>query len=83
MFKQNCKAIKLEESISIRGKPTIEWYDNGKPQYYCMGYKDSSIEQPLKTCKNCIDFVGGSQIEIDFKKFQERNINNHTNETNN
>ena len=48
-----------------------------------MGYKDSSTEQPLKTYKNCIDIVGGSQIEIDFKKFQERNINNHTNETNN
>lgn len=74
MCKQNCKAIKLEEGVSKRGKATIEWYDNGKPQYYCMGYKDASTEQPLKTCKNCIEFVGGSKIEIDFKKFQEKKL---------
>lgn len=73
MNKTYCKAIKQEDSVTIRGKATIEWYDNGKPQYYCRGYKDSSNDEPLKTCKNCIDFVGGSQIEIDFKKFQERN----------
>ena len=73
MSKTNCIAVKKEEGITIRGKPTIEWYDNGKPQYYCMGYKDSSTEEPLNTCKNCIDFVHGSQIEIDFKKFKESN----------
>ena len=65
-----CKAIKLD-GVLTRGKATVEWYDKGKPQYYCLGYKDSSTNEPLKTCKCCIDFVGGSQIEIDFKKFQE------------
>ena len=72
MAKVNCKAINSNEGITIRGKATIEWYDdNNKPQYYCMGYNDASTEEPISACKNCIDFVGGVQIEIDFKKFKE------------
>lgn len=74
MSKTNCIAVKKEEGIIRRGEATIEWYDNNnKPQYYCRGYNDSSTEEPLNTCKNCIDFVYGSQIEIDFKKFKESN----------
>ena len=76
MGKIYCKAIKTEDSITIRGKPTIEWYEDGKPQYYCMGYKDSSTEEPLKSCKNCQDFISGTQIEIDFEKFKDKNKGN-------
>lgn len=73
MSKVICKAISSKQGIINRGKATIEWYEDGKPQYYCRGYYDTSTEEPIKVCKDCIDFVNGLQIEIDFKKFQEKN----------
>lgn len=68
-----CIAIKKEKGIYRRGEPTIEWYDeNSKPQIYCRGYKHLFNDEPLKSCKNCTDFVLGAQIEKDFNNFKNR-----------
>lgn len=71
MAKVFCRAVGTEEGITTRGQASIEWYEDGKPQYYCRGYVDASTEEPLKSCKNCQDFLGGTKIEIDFKKFKD------------
>lgn len=34
-----------------RGKPTTEFYDNGKPQIYCMGWVNNYNDEPLECCK--------------------------------
>ena len=54
--------------VTYRGKPTIEWYKDGKPQYYCYGYRDAMTEEPLEVCKNCADFV--DRAEEDYKRFK-------------
>lgn len=51
-----------------RGKPTTEFYIDGKPQIYCYGWEDGMTDEPLEICKNCPDWVYGEQCEIDFKK---------------
>lgn len=58
-----CQAKKTGR-VKHRGKPTIEWYKDGKPQYYCYGYMDRMTEEPLEVCQNCADFV--NNIEEDF-----------------
>lgn len=76
MPRVSCIAVKKEKGIYQRGKPTTEWYDeNNKPQIYCGGYRDSSNDEPLESCKKCIDFVLGEQIEKDFNDFKSRNKN--------
>lgn len=49
-----------------RGRPTTEFYKNGKPQIYCRGFYDLMIDEPIEVCKNCPDFVDGEQCENDF-----------------
>ena len=51
-----------------RGKPTTEFYIEGKPQIYCNGWQDGMTDEPLPECKECKDWVDGEQCEIDFKK---------------
>lgn len=51
-----------------RGKPTTEFYIDGKPQIYCYGWQDAMTDEPLPECKVCQDWVYGEQCEIDFKK---------------
>ena len=62
-----CKA-KKEGQVKLRGNPTIEFYKNGKPQYYCYGYRDAMTEEPLEVCKNCADFV--DRAEEDLQRFK-------------
>lgn len=50
-----------------RGKPTTEFYIDGKPQIYCMGWIDLHYDEPLECCKNCKDWVNGEQCELDFE----------------
>ena len=64
-----CKA-KKEGQVKRRGNPTIEFYKNGKPQYYCYGYRDAMMEEPLEVCKNCADFV--DRAEEDLQRFKGR-----------
>lgn len=59
-----CKAKKNGE-VKRRGKSTIEFYKDEKPQYYCYGYIDSETDEPLEDCKQCKDFVELAQKDLD------------------
>ena len=52
-----------------RGKPTLEFYKDGKPQIYCMGWgKDKwLISTALDCCKKCPDWNNGEQFYKDFE----------------
>ena len=50
-----------------RSRPTTEFYKNGKPQIYCLGWQDPMTDEPLEVCRNCKDFFGGEQCEYDFE----------------
>ena len=51
-----------------KGKPSIEFYKDGKPQYYCYGYKDSMTDEPHEACKKCKKWVNGEQCEKDYEE---------------
>ena len=56
-----------------RGRPTTEFYRNGKPMIYCMGWIDKMTDDPLPICKNCKDWYMGMQCEEVFSDWlQER-----------
>lgn len=56
-----------------RGKPTTEFYIDGKPQIYCYGWFDGMTDEPLQICKECPDWVDGEQCEKDFQEAKEKN----------
>lgn len=49
-----------------RGRPTTEFYKDGKPQIYCFGWIDKRYDEYLDECLRCPDFVWGEQCEKDF-----------------
>lgn len=57
--------------LGKRGKPTTEFYKDGKPQIYCFGWVDMRTDEPLKECKACKDFVYGEQIDIDYENWRK------------
>ncbi len=59
-----CEA-KKKGIVKRRGKPTIEFYKDEKPQYYCYGYVDCSTDEPIETCKQCKDFVDNAQADLE------------------
>lgn len=67
-----CQAKKTGR-VKHRGKPTIEWYKDGKPQYYCYGYRNVMTEEFLEVCKNCADFV--DRAEEDLKGLRQVSMN--------
>lgn len=54
-----------------RSLPTTEFYIGDKPQIYCRGWLDHSIEEASRICQNCLDWMGGEQIRIDFEKYRK------------
>ena len=54
--------------LGKKGKPTTEFFKDGKPQIYCYGWIDAMTDEPLKECKNCADWVNGEQCEKDFSE---------------
>ncbi len=60
----NCRA-KKQQIVPDRGKPSIEWYKDGKPQYYCYGYGDAMTDELLEICRECKDNVGKAQADLD------------------
>ena len=64
MAKTVCKAVKTYE-VPRRGKPSVEWHKNGKPQYYCYGWKNSMTDELLEVCRNCKDNVIYAQDDLD------------------
>ncbi len=51
-----CKAV-ASGKVKRKGRASLEFYKDGKPQYYCYGYIDSMYDEPLPECKECKKFV--------------------------
>ncbi len=57
-----------------KGKPTIEFYKNNKPQYYCYGYENRMTDEPYQECRDCPKWALGEQCE---KDFEEAKVNDY------
>ncbi len=64
MAKTVCQAAK-QGIVKQRGRPSIEFHKDGKPQYYCYGYIDAMTDEMLEVCKNCKDNVIYAQDDLD------------------
>ena len=64
MSRTFCKAVKIGE-VPKRGNPSIEWYKDGKPQYYCYGWKNRMTDELLDVCQNCKNNVIYAQDDLD------------------
>ena len=51
--------------IKEKGKPIIEFYKYGKPQYYCLGYIDNMTDELLDECKRCPKHVDKAQKDLE------------------
>lgn len=68
--------LRIKDKTHERGKPTTEFYIDGKPQIYCYGFIDLYNDEPLEECKKCLDWVNGEQCEKDF----EEHLRGHKND---
>ena len=48
-------------ALGNRGHATLEWYKDGKPQYYCHGYIDKMTDGFLPECYACPDHVNKAE----------------------
>lgn len=64
MTKTVCKA-KRTGKVPNRGNPSVEWYKNGKPQYYCCGWENSMTDELLEVCQNCRDNINYAQNDLE------------------
>lgn len=64
MAKTICEA-KKRGIVPSRGKPSVEWYKDGVPQYYCYGYIDLMTDELLDACKNCVGHVKHAQEDLE------------------
>jgi len=48
-----------------RSTPVTEFYKNGEPQIYCMGWTYYDSKEPMEECRKCADWVWGIQCEMD------------------
>lgn len=60
----SCKA-KSNGEVKEKGKVSVEFYKEEKPQYYCYGWKDGSTEKLIETCKNCKENVIYAQEDLE------------------
>ena len=60
----SCEA-KRQGIVRVRGKSSIEWHKDGKPQYYCYGYMDSFTDELLTQCAECAKHVDKAQDDSD------------------
>lgn len=61
-------ALASKGIVRQKGKPSIEFYKNGKPQYYCMGYENRMTDEPYQECMECPRWVLGKQSEKDYEE---------------
>ena len=64
MSKTVCQAAK-QGIVKQRGRPSIEFYKDEEPQYYCYGYINAMTDEILEVCKNCKDNVIYAQDDLD------------------
>ena len=68
----SCKAKKNNIWIKDKGKSSIEYYKNGKPQYYCYGYIDQKTDELIDECKECPKHVYKAQEDLEkWKRLEE------------
>lgn len=68
--------VRICPCVYGRGKPSIEFYKDGKPQIYCYGWghdKDD-ISTALDCCKECKDWAYGEQPTIDLLAESENRV---------
>lgn len=53
--------------VRVIGKSSVEFYKDGKPQYYCYGYIDRKTEELIQECKNCNRQVYKAQEDLERK----------------
>lgn len=58
--------------VRQKGKPSIEFYKKGKPQYYCMGYENKMTDESYPECMECPRWVLGEQVEKDYEEAKNR-----------
>lgn len=55
----------LGNGVKDIGKSSIEWYKDGKPQYYCYGYIDQRTDELIDECKRCKRHVYKAQEDLE------------------
>ena len=61
----SCEAKANNIWVKDRGKSSIEWHKDGKPQYYCYGYIDQRTDELIDECKRCKRQVGKAQEDLE------------------
>ena len=61
-------ALVAKGIVRQKGKPSIEFYKDNKPQYYCMGYINLMTDEEYPECRECKRWYLGEQSEKDFKE---------------
>lgn len=67
----SCRA-KLNHKVQEKGYASLEFYKDGKPQYYCEGYIDNRTDELIEECKECPKHIYKSQADLE-KYNNERN----------
>ena len=71
----SCEA-KINCVVKDRGKSSIEFHINGKPQYYCYGYYDQRTDELIDECKRCKREVHKAQEDLErYRKEVEKDAN--------
>ena len=53
--------------LGKRGRPSTEFWRDGKPQIYCYGWVDQMTDEALGECKRCLDWANGDQVSRDLQ----------------
>ena len=60
--------------VRQKGRPSIEFYKNGKPQYYCMGYENKMTDEAYHECRECPRWALGEQTEKDYEDAKKNGL---------
>ena len=64
--------VKKCPSVYGRSRKYTDFYINGEPQDYCVGWWNKDVREPLEVCRNCKDFIEGEQHDIDVELANKR-----------
>lgn len=66
-----CRAVATEK-VQRKGRASLEFYKDGKPQYYCYGYIDMMYDETLPECKECKKYIDRALEDFERMKNNER-----------